>query len=659
MAQTGRERDLRDTLQLYEWVWAHDASLAEVGKNIGIRIAKDFIYKLPTELFRPFANVISSLMIEEAYLWETPPPDFDRMNLRELTEYRALLFQKQHYLKNREAFEELLFEGLSLALYSIGKDLPQAESPSPFTIPLVYTLDEPGLLIDRIFATLCAPKFEDRGIFKGLTDQMWANIQAASGRTSSDSKKPLKLASKSGLPPDELVATYLTGTPFADVFRTPVPLKFTTLDRMNHMHVIGNTGSGKSTLLANLIINDIKDPAKPSVVVIEPTGDLVRTLQRADLGIEDRLIIIDPQDPIAPALNPFALKSEANETARERARAYIVQTFNFLISALAGGTADLTSKQGILFEHIAEALLAFPRARDQNATVLDLFRFLQDPLKYKDVVDTLPDFTREFFEEDLFQKGSEFTKTRKEIAYRLRGVLLNPAVRRLLSAPETKLDLKHALDNGYVILVDTARDHLATGSPVFGKLFISLILQTILQRADPGASRHPAYIYIDECSDYFDTSVNEFLNQARKYNCGVILAHRQLEETTSQALKASLLTNPGIRFASRISVADARQVAPNMRTTPEFIMGQPRYTWAAYIQDVTPHAVAIPTRPSPLEHAPRLTYTRYEELLAKNRAKVGIPASYPEPPRAAFVQAAEVSTPEEDGDWVKWGKIDE
>lgn len=532
-----------------------------------------------------------------------------------------------------------LMQEATAALFQPFNNIALAGDHSPFTIPLIYGFPNPGELIEHLLDVLDDERFKKNRVFEDVRFRLFKNRFYATGQGYPPDTWKVPLPSEVKLPPDELADAYLEGTPFHELLTTPVPLRMTPLERMNHMHVIGNTGSGKSTLLANLILHDIQDPERPSVVVIEPTGDLVRKLKRADLSIEDRLIIIDPQDLIAPALNPFALKPEAGESARERARANIVQTFNFLFSSLAGGTAELSSKQGILFAHVAEAMLAFPLARNRNATVLDLFRFLQDPQAFGDVVAALPQFSREFFDEELFPKSSEFTKTRKEIAYRLRGVLHHPAIRRLFNAPETKLDLKHALDNGYVILVDTARDHLADGSPIFGKLFISLILQTILQRAEPGAPRRDTYVYIDECSDYFDTSVNEFLNQARKYNCGVILAHRQLEETTSSALKASLLTNPGIRFASRISIKDAREVAANMRTTPEFIMAQPKYTWAAYIQDVTPTAVPLQGGPSPLDRIPQLSEEAYQALIERNRAKVSL--EYAEPPQAVFLEAAE------------------
>lgn len=587
---------------------------------------------LDYELSDPMRRALHELLVAEQGFGSSP--DFARMDFHQQRDFR----QKLDRWERRSADGGAIATDFLVPLFiGIAEELPRASQPSLFTIPLICTLERPAELISRIYKTLFTEKYLDRDLFEELRTRMYLNLCHVSGVTPYKEVSRFKHAIDSTLPLDALNDAYLSGTPLHTLFSAPVPLRMTTADRMNHMHVIGNTGSGKSTLLTNLIVNDIRDPERPSVVVIEPTGDLVRKLQRADLGIEDRLIIIDPQDLIAPALNPFSLKAGAGETARERARANIIQTFNFLFSSLAGGTGDLTSKQSILFAHMAEAMLAFPVVRKKNATVLDLFRFLQDPHAFADVVAVLDEFSREFFEEELFPKNSEFTKTRKEVAYRLRGVLHHPAIRRLFNAPETRLDLKHALDNGYVILVDTARDHLADGSPIFGKLFISLILQTILQRAEPGASRHPTYIYIDECSDYFDSSVNEFLNQARKYNCGVILAHRQLEETTSSALKASLLTNPGIRFASRISVADARSVSANMRTTPEFIMGQPRYTWAAYIQDVTKHAVAIPTGPSPLDRIPQLSAARYEALVVKNRAKVALP----ETPQRSWMKPAE------------------
>ena len=62
-----------------------------------------------------------------------------------------------------------------------------------------------------------------------------------------------------------------------------------------------------------------------------------------------------------------------------------------------------------------------------------------------------------------------------------------------------------------------------------------------------------------------------------------------------------------------------------MRTTPDFILSQPRLTFACHIRNVTPNAVSIPVPVGVLEGQPRLSDDAYERLLERNRLRVSLP----------------------------------
>jgi hypothetical protein len=97
-----------------------------------------------------------------------------------------------------------------------------------------------------------------------------------------------------------------------------------------------------------------------------------------------------------------------------------------------------------------------------------------------------------------------------------------------------------------------------------------------------------------------------------------------LQQGTS-ALQASLAANTSIKFASGLSAQDARAMAPEMRTTPDFILNQPRLQFAAHIRNVTPQAVSIPVKPGVLDHLPKLSPHAYDKLIERNRQWVSIP----------------------------------
>ncbi|MBV9570203.1 MAG: ATP-binding protein, partial [Alphaproteobacteria bacterium] len=235
---------------------------------------------------------------------------------------------------------------------------------------------------------------------------------------------------------------------------------------------------------------------------------------------------------------------------------------------------------------------------------------------------SLPPLQRNFFERDFTSKT--FAQTKEQIRYRLQAIIENPTLARLFTSAETKIDLFAELNKGSIILVDTARDFLKGASSHFGRIFISLVLQAVLERAAiPEEERMPAFLIVDEAASYFDSNIDDLLTEARKYRLGCVFAHQYLDQATS-SLRASLAANTGIKFAAGLSMADARHMAPDMRTTPDFILSQPRLHFAAHIRNVTPQAVSIPVELGTLEAQPRLSAEEYDRLLRNNRLRVSL-----------------------------------
>lgn len=634
-----KKREVEEVKSLYAWVEERQAYLRANHKDI-VQRALHTISALDDDLFQPVFQTMISILEDEEYLIEVPPPTFENMSLQEFVEYRNRLVRRQYYFQNQDYLLDLMDEGLVRVLGDIADALPRSRAPSPFTIPLVYTLPEPGRLIQRIFMTLADDQYVDRGLFKGVTNRLFENLARASGRDPKDEKssKPWKHASESSLPLHEMVDSYLSGTPFHELFLIPVPLKLTHEDRFNHMHVVGGTGAGKTSLIENLIIHDLISPDPPSLVLVDPHGDLIRKLTRANLGIQDRLIIIDPRDiHNPPALNVFALNNRRinsyDEATREQVTAGVIQTFDYLFSGLVG--ADLTAKQGVFFRYVARLMLSMPETMGRNATIVDMLRLMSDATPYMPAINALSDIPKEFFLRDFNSKT--FVQTKEQIRYRLQAIIENPTMARLFTSPETKVDLFAEMNRGAIILVDTAKDYLKGASDNFGRFFISLVLQAVLERAAiPANRRKDTFLIIDEAASYFDSNIDDLLTEARKYKCGLVLAHQYLDQATG-SLRASLAANTGTKFASGLSAADARAMATDMRTTPDFILSQPKLQFAAHIRNVTPQAVSIPIRAGSLAGAPKLSAEAFAGIMEANRRKVSLPPEarrQPPPPQA-------------------------
>jgi len=247
--------------------------------------------------------------------------------------------------------------------------------------------------------------------------------------------------------------------------------------------------------------------------------------------------------------------------------------------------------------------------------------------------------------------GKTFVQTKEQIRYRLNAILENPTLARLFMSSSRKIDLFTELNNESIILVDTAKDFLKGGSAHFGRIFISLVLQAVLERAAiPEDERRPAFLIVDEAASYFDSNIDDLLTEARKYKVGCVFAHQFLDQCT-HSLRASLAANTSIKMAGGVSMSDARAMAPDLRTTPEFILSQPKLHFACHIRNVTPQAVSVPVPVGVMEDQPTLSRYAYERLLEANCIRVSLPKDAPSDAfTATGVDPIAADDPKVDGD---------
>ena len=170
---------------------------------------------------------------------------------------------------------------------------------------------------------------------------------------------------------------------------------------------------------------------------------------------------------------------------------------------------------------------------------------------------------------------------------------------------------------------------MAEASAIFGRYMIALAMQAALERAaDPETSRRPAFLYVDEAADYFDQNIDTLLIQARKYKVGITLAHQHLDQLTS-SLRASVMTNPAIRFVGGVSEKDAHAVDADMRTTSDFLMAMRKRAndteFACYIRNHTASALSLRIPLGRAEREPQMDAAAYAALKERVRRQVAAP----------------------------------
>jgi hypothetical protein len=634
-----RARDLQGLRALYNNVrvlhgnskYAND----EARIALGTPIYSTFIDDVPEPLVTSFCNTLDRFIRMETTILDFPDIRWHmaQLSLKEQVDLERFLTAKRHFLTNEARVIEFLHGGLFNIFDAVIRNLPQFSSPSPFTIPLIYTLPEPKKLLDRFYGIIWNQAYIDNGLFVEVGKAMHNNLCAVSKIVDphNPKNKPYKIPSQNDAPLGELVEAYFRNTPFFDFLMADVPLKLTYEDRFSHMHVIGGSGAGKTQLLQHLILHDLQSEEPPALVIVDGQTDLIHKLSHLALfdphggKLAGKLLLITPKDiQYPPALNIFDMNRDRlgqyDEATKEQVTAGVIQTFDYLFNGLLG--ADLTAKQGVFFRFVARLMLALPETMGRNATILDLIDLMDDATPYQKAIESLPPIQRKFFERDF--KSKTFAQTKEQIRYRLNAILENPTLARLFTSPKTKVDLFTELNNQSIILVDTAKDFLKGSSAHFGRIFISLVLQAVLERAAlPEHERKPAFLIVDEAASYFDSNMDDLLTEARKYKLGCVFAHQFLDQCT-QSLKSSLAANTSIKMASGVSMSDARQLAPDLRTNADFILSQPKLSFAAHIRNVTPQAVSIPVPAGELERQPVLTCEAYDEMRMRNRDRVSL-----------------------------------
>jgi hypothetical protein len=540
-------------------------------------------------------------------------------------------------------------------------DLPE-ENDGP-TVPFIELIPEPNSFLNNLLIVFCGTKLgsdPDAFLFPNTAVQIGENMSFASGYTPGTQKEgaKLKYPIDSDLAPKELVETYLRNTEIKDFFLAPMPFVVPDETKYSHTHIIAGSGHGKTQLLQQMILEHLQKPKPPALVIIDSQGQMLPKIQKLSLfdpsnpkSLAHKLIIVDPENVrYPPALNMFQPPNQRvyqySEEAREKIENRIVAMYEYIFGAIA---SPLTQKQGTAFAYVVRLMLQMASDPELGATIHTLRELMetgaQSKSKFAAHIGCLDPTARAFFDSQFFNKS--FDQTREQVLYRLYGLLQIKAFDRMFSARERKLDMFDALQSGSIVLVNTSQDALdEEGSQLFGRFMIALTLNAAFERigVDDENLWHPAFLIIDEASQYFDDKTQKLLQMARKYKLGVTLAHQQIDGQLAPALRATIASNTAIKYAGGVSATDANFMARDMRCEPQLILRQRRAKdhtrFACYVSGMTDTAVSVRLPYGVLESQARMSDDAYEHLLRLNRDKLS--ENPPPPPEPIAI----IDTPE-------------
>jgi hypothetical protein len=412
----------------------------------------------------------------------------------------------------------------------------------------------------------------------------------------------------------------LGNTALARLTEYRVPFALPEAQRNEHTVIIAGSGRGKTQTLASFIWNDLQQDRPPGMVVIDSKRDFVERLSKLgvfnpDNGrLRDKIIYIDPRD--GPALNPLDIGFDDIEAASledlDEVVNGIISEMSYFFRSLLGG--EISSTMSGVFNPLVQLLIRYP-----GATLQTFADAIENPAPFANEVDGLTPTLRKFLTVDY--QNIMGRETKNAVKRRIYNVLLDsPTFGVMFGANKNKLKLTEALQQGKLVLVSTRLDDF---SSLFGRYIISQTM--IAARRIPERQRKLSYLIVDEAGDYFDQRTESLLRTMRSYKLGAVLAFQDWAMAPA-TLRSAITANTAIKLMGSESVSDAHELAPDMRTTPEFILSlgkeDDKYSdFACYVRGM-PKAVAlrVPLDIIDSDKVPYMTEEQRRRYRAANKA---------------------------------------
>jgi type IV secretory pathway VirB4 component len=366
--------------------------------------------------------------------------------------------------------------------------------------------------------------------------------------------------------------------------------------------IVGQQGMGKTNLLLHMLASDLQERA--SIIIVDAKGDLTGPIRKLNLG--DRLIVLDPRQSFA--INPLDVSHENVTQASDQ----LLYIFGALLEA------DVTSKQEAFLRPLLRAIVtAHP-----NPTLATLQHVITNGPKGQ-FTELAPDL-REFFEVEW----ADYATTRNELKWRMRLLLDNPLIRRLFSAPKTRLHLSEAMDTGKVIVVDNSQAVVGkAGSTFLGRYIVSQVWEAATARANRRQEdKLPVYVYVDEAQLVIDEKIAAIIDECRSQRIALVLSHQRKGQIKDSHV-LSALENCAIKMAN--VDAEASYFSDLLHIPEERINRLPRGHFGMHVRGEGSSIVEVPRAELPFS---QMTLEEELQLTVRMQSLYGITA--PPPPLA-------------------------
>lgn len=340
-------------------------------------------------------------------------------------------------------------------------------------------------------------------------------------------------------------------------------------DKFRHMYIIGKTWTGKSTLISKLITEDMQ--AGNWLCLLDPHGELVDTvLEYIPTNRINDVILFDVADSDFPI--GFNLLQADSEDEKNLVASGVVSTFKKLFGNSRGPRLEY------ILRNIVLSLVDYP-----NATLMHILRMLTDKNFREEVVSHIKDPVVLKFWNNEYNKRND--KQREEaagpITNKVWQFLSSKLVRNIFGQPRTKLNLRKAMDEWKIVLVNLSKWRIGEDNAnMIGSLLVTKFQIDAMSRADiPEHMRRDFYLYIDEFQNFASESFTTILSEARKYKLALIVANQYISQLIPE-IKDAIFGNVWTTICMTIWSDDAIPMSSQFKNMAEVndLISLPKYT---------------------------------------------------------------------------------
>lgn len=376
---------------------------------------------------------------------------------------------------------------------------------------------------------------------------------------------------------------------------------FTLID--SHTYCLAKTRAGKSELIKATVALVAKwyklkkkayNHSMPSIVVIDPHGDLAKELRRLKVINDnlDDLIYIEPNlnGTHTPVFNPFQLD--------DKTPANITTSTENLIEALDEMLSDHTITGNM--KHVLRPCI-YTLIANEGTYFNDLLDMLQALNMYKKLRGgerLEPRFQKyinmglavdEQYVNDFFKLGYQDIHASSIVASisKLRGLLMHQATRHFIQGDST-FNLEDALNTGKIVIFNINHSILdKTGMMAVGRLLLSEIKNITRRRQPlPKELRPRTWCIIDECQNFMDNSevIEDSLSQLGKYNTRLYLSHQYVGQIDEKMVK-SAMANTSIKFIGNNSSDTMSTFSKDINVETKKLLQTKKYHFYCRVSD--------------------------------------------------------------------------